>query len=192
LNCGTARRGAPLTSNVRRLVLIGQASCSLLLAASLSASAQGTSYSRPAVTTAADVEAITQVTVDFRSALSRKDVPALSSLLLNENILFTSPPPPSFAKKKREQGQLGFTGAEPGGFAGFSAFVASSTVQLQEKFYNIKITQDGHLAWVNFDFEFLAGEKVENYGVESWQLLKTADEQWKIMSVVWSSHGAPR
>ncbi len=173
-------------------MLVRQATCSLLLVASLSASAQATSYSRPPVTTAADVEAIMQVTVDFRSALNRKDVPALSSLLLNENILFTSPPPPSFARKKREQGQPRFTGAEPGGFAGFSSFVATSPVQLQEKFYNIKITQDGHLAWVNFDFEFLVGEKVENYGVESWQLLKTPDDQWKIMSVVWSSHGAPK
>ena len=173
-------------------MLIRKVTCLLLLLASLSASAQGTAYSRPPVTTAADVEAIMQVTVDFRSALSRKDVPALTALLLSENILFTSPPPPSFAKRKREQGQPRFTGAEPGGFAGFSAFVASSTVQLQAKFYNIKITQDGHLAWVSFDFEFLAGEKIENYGVESWQLLKTADEQWKILSVVWSSHGAPK
>ncbi len=78
-------------------MLTRQVACALLLVASLSASAQGAAYSRPPVTTAADVEAIMEVTVDFRSALSRKDVPALSALLLNENILFTSPPPPSFA-----------------------------------------------------------------------------------------------
>ena len=164
----------------------------LLLATALSATAQGTAYDRPPVSTSADVAAITQVTVDFRSALSRKDVPALSGLMLNPGILFASPPSPAFVKSRRERGSPEFNGAEPGGFASFASFVAGSPVALEEKFYNIKITQDGHLAWVIFDFEFLAEGKVENYGVESWQLLKTADEQWKIMSVVWSSHGAPK
>jgi len=91
-----------------------------------------------------------------------------------------------------ERGNTEFTGAESGGFAAFAAFVAGSSVPLEEKFHNIKVTQDGHLAWVMFDFEFLAAGKVENYGVESWQMIKTPDDQWKIMSVVWSSHGAPK
>jgi ketosteroid isomerase-like protein len=169
-----------------------RAACWLLLLVALSAGAQVPAYSRPRVTTSADVEAILQVTVDFRSALSRKDVSRLSNLLLDRGILFASPPSPGAARARRESGELRFTGAEPGGFASFSAFVSASPVSLEEKFYNIEITQDGHLAWVSFDFEFLAGGKVENHGVEAWQLLKTSDEQWKIMSVVWTSHGAPR
>jgi hypothetical protein len=32
---------------------------------------------------------------------------------------------------------------------------------------------------------------MQNYGIESWQLIKTADEKWKIISVFWSSHPAP-
>ncbi len=164
----------------------------LLLVAALPAMSQGEVYDRPPVSTAADLAAITQLTIDFRLALSRKDVAALSALLLNKDILFASPPSPSAIKARRERGRPEFTGGEPGGFAEFAAFVAASPVPLEERFYNVKVTQDGHLAWVSFDFEFLAAGRVENHGVEAWQLVKTSEQQWKIMSVVWSSRGAPK
>jgi F420-0:gamma-glutamyl ligase-like protein len=45
---------------------------------------------------------------------------------------------------------------------------------------------------VTFDFDFLENGKVENYGVEVWQMIKDADDTWKILSVVWSSNGSPR
>ena len=164
----------------------------LLSLAALPIGAQSTPYNRPRTSTAADLEAITQVTVAFRAALAKGDVPGLSSLLVDKGILFGSPPSPDAVRTRRARGNTEFTGAEPGGFAAFAAFVGGSSVPLEEKFYNIQVAQDGHLAWVVFDFEFLAAGKVENYGVESWQMLKTADDRWKIMSVVWSSHGAPK
>ena len=164
----------------------------VLLLVSVHARAQVAPYFRAPVSSAADLAAITQLTVDFRSALIRRDVVALTDLLLDKSILFASPPSPNFVRTRRERGQPGFTGAEAGGFADFAAFVAGSPVPIEERFYNIKVTQDGHLAWVSFDFEFLAAGKVENYGIEAWQLLKTVDDRWKIMSVVWSSHGAPK
>ena len=43
-----------------------------------------------------------------------------------------------------------------------------------------------------FDFEFLQDSKVARYGVEAWQVLKTAGDKWKILSIVWSSHDAPK
>ena len=143
-------------------------------------------------TTPEDVQAIRQVTVDFRAALALKDVARLAALLLDPHVLFASPPGPGAARVRREKGNTDFTGTEPGGFAAFAAFVAGSTTTLEEKFHNIRITQDGHLAWVMFDFEFLADGKVENHGIEAWQLTKTADDRWKIVSVLWSSHGAPK
>jgi len=173
-------------------VLLRAIACGLLLLAALPIGAQSMPSDRPRTTSAADLEAITQVTVAFRAALAKGDVSGLSSLLVDKGILFASPPSPSVVKTRRERGNTEFTGAESGGFAAFAAFVAGSSVPLEEKFHNIKVTQDGHLAWVMFDFEFLAAGKVENYGVESWQMIKTPDDQWKIMSVVWSSHGAPK
>ena len=74
----------------------------------------------------------------------------------------------------------------------FMRFVASSKVPIEERFFNIKVLLDGHLAWVTFDFDFLEDGKVENHGVEVWQMIKDAAGAWKILSVVWSSRGSPR
>lgn len=139
-----------------------------------------------------DTQAIEKVTVDFRAALISKDAAKLSSLLLNSKILFTSPLPPAAIRKRRGEGNLHADGLAEIGAADFLHFVANSKTAIEERFYNIRITQDRHLAWVMFDFEFLEDGKVENYGVETWQMIKMADESWKIISVVWSSHGAPK
>ncbi len=143
-------------------------------------------------TSADDTAAITQVTKDFQSAIIAKNPRQLSALLLNSNILFTSPIGPSGVARAQEKVDANFDGVRSGGAIEFLQFIATAKEPIEEKFYNIKITQDGHVAWVMFDFEFLAGGKVENYGVETWQLIRTVDGKWKIFSVVWSSHGAPK
>jgi hypothetical protein len=35
-------------------------------------------------------------------------------------------------------------------------------------------------------------EPADQRGVEAWQVLKTAGDEWKILSIVWSSNGAPK
>ena len=154
--------------------------------------AQAPPYIGKRVTIPADVQAIEKVTVDFRTALSTKDGKLLSSLLVNDRILFTSPRSPAGVRKQRQDSDVHADGIAAGGAQDFIRFVATSRVPIEERFYNIRIVQDGHLAWVIFDFDFLEDGKVENHGVEVWQMLKTADETWKILSVVWSSNGAPR
>ena len=139
-----------------------------------------------------DMSAIMQLTKDFRSALTEKNTKKLSTLMLNSNILFSSPPPPDAVKKINDTQDTNFDGVVSGGYLPFAQYVRSTKDSIEERFYNIKITQDGHLGWVMFDFEFVEDTKVENYGVETWQVLKTVSGQWKIMSIVWSSHGAPK
>lgn len=156
------------------------------------AQAQSTDHIGRYESTLSDKAAILQVTQDFRDALVGKDGKKLSALLLSPQILFSSPPSPSYVKKRQADGDSAFNGIDPKSAAGFIEFVATSKLPIEEKFYNIKVTQDGHLAWVSFDFEFLENSKIENTGLEAWQLLKTVDGSWKIFSVVWSSHGAPK
>lgn len=139
-----------------------------------------------------DIAAITRVTQDFRTALSSKNAKLLSSLVLNGNILFDSPASPTRIKNVNDKLDVNFDGVQSGGYYGFAKFITESKLPVEEKFYNLKITQDGHVAWVMFDFEFVEDNKIENYGVETWQMLKNADGKWKILSVVWSSHGAPK
>jgi hypothetical protein len=142
--------------------------------------------------TEADRQAILQVTADFRDALSRSDAKRLSGLLLHTGILFSTPASPARVRALRAERNVHADGVGQAGAVDFLNFVATAKVPIEERFHNIRITQDGHLAWVMFDFEFLEAGKVENHGLEVWQMLKTADDRWKILSVVWSSHGAPR
>lgn len=143
------------------------------------------------VTTSEDIAAITKVTTDFQQALIKKDTKELSALMFNSNILFVTPAGEANLKRVRAEKDANFDGLPVNGFTRFVKFVEQSTKPIEEKFYNIKITQDGHVAWVMFDFEFLEDSKVGNYGVETWQMYKI-DGSWKILSVVWSSHGAPK
>ena len=137
-----------------------------------------------------DLKAITKVTDDFQEALIKKDIKLLSSLMYNSNILFSAPADDGFVKQMREKTDVNFDGvAGKDGYGNFAKFIATSKQPVQEKFYNIKITQDRHVAWVIFDYEFLIDNKTQNVGVESWQMYKT-DGKWKIFSVVWSMHGA--
>ena len=54
-----------------------------------------------------------------------------------------------------------------------------------EKFYNIRIHEDGSIAMVVFDYSFWKNGKKENWGQESWGLIKT-EGRWKITSVIFS------
>jgi ketosteroid isomerase-like protein len=150
----------------------------------------GAAFAAPpkAVSTPEDVAAITAVTEQFQAALKAKDVKALSSLLLNSNIMWASPMTDKRVQQVRAETDPNADGVLPaGGYAGFAQFVKTAKLPIEERFYNVKITQDADLAWVMFDYEFLGDGKVENYGVETWQMVKRGG-QWKIFSVVWSTH----
>lgn len=55
----------------------------------------------------------------------------------------------------------------------------------EEKFYHVQIMQDGNIATASFDYSFWKNGKKENWGQESWALIKVAGE-WKITGVIFS------
>ena len=55
----------------------------------------------------------------------------------------------------------------------------------EEKFYNVRIVEDGAVGVVSFDYSYYENGKKINWGQESWSLIKTSG-QWKIVSVVFS------
>ncbi len=55
----------------------------------------------------------------------------------------------------------------------------------EEKFYNVKIIEDGFIASVTFDYSFWKKGKKINWGKESWGMIKTQG-QWKITGVIFS------
>ncbi|MEY4729564.1 MAG: hypothetical protein RL020_722 [Pseudomonadota bacterium] len=143
-------------------------------------------YTSKRISNPEDIQAIKQVIEDFRLAIINKDGKKLSTLVLNSRILFTSPGDQKAVEKIREK-DINFDGVGIGGFYNFSNFISTAPDKIEEKFYNVDITQDGILAWVMFDYEFYENDKVSNYGVEHWQMRKI-DGKWKIFSVIWSQY----
>jgi ketosteroid isomerase-like protein len=146
------------------------------------------SYIGRHTTTPEDQRAITQVVADFQRALKTKDVRLLASLMLNADIPFSSPASPQGIKKIREVIDPNANGLRAGGFHDFARFIHESKVPLEERFYNVRITQDKHVAWVMFDYEFVEDGKAGNYGIETWQMMQDAEGKWKIASVWWTTN----
>lgn len=135
-----------------------------------------------------DQREIRQVVADFQAALKSKNIHQLSSLMLHSDIEFVSPPSPENLMKIRAEVDPHANGLRAGGFRDFARFIRESKVPVEERFHNLKITQDKHVAWVMFDYEFVEDGKVWNYGIESWQMLKNVDGKWKIANVWWSTN----
>ena len=144
------------------------------------------------VTTANDTQSINKVIDDFQAAIRTKDRKLLSTLVLNSNIPFDSPLNPEDIAYVRDKHDVTFDGLRAGGYGEFARFIGSEKEAIEEKFYNVKITQDGNVAWVMFDYEFVKAGKTQNYGVETWQMIKAADSKWKIASVMWTMNRPPK
>ena len=112
-------------------------------------------------------------------------------MVISNSILFSSPLPPEAIKLTREKKDVNFNGMTPNGYEDFARSIQTSKNANEEKFYNLKVTQDGNVAWVQFDYEFVSNKKTYNYGIEVWQMFKSMDESWKIFSVVWSMNFLP-
>ena len=138
-----------------------------------------------------DRRAIEQVVADFQKALKTKDMLLLHSLMLTGDIPFSSPASPEAVRNIREKFDPTANGLRAGGFYSFANFIREAKVPVEERFYNIKITQDKHVAWVMFDYEFVADGKVSNYGIETWQMMQNLEGKWKIASVWWSTNLMP-
>jgi len=160
----------------------------LALSLSLSAVADTPAYIGQHISSPADIAAINQVIETFRVAIIKKDPRTMNSLMLDTHVLFNAAPPPDMIRINREKYDINFDGVLPGELQGFNQYLSNEKQSVEEKFYNIKITQDANTAWVTFDYEFQVAGKTTNYGIETWQLIQNADAQWKIISVVWSVH----
>lgn len=58
--------------------------------------------------------------------------------------------------------------------------------EIEEKFYNIQIIENGYIATVMFDYSFWEKNTKSNWGKESWAIIKTKGK-WKICSVIFST-----
>ena len=134
-----------------------------------------------------DTVAIKSVIEKFKQAIRQKDGPALNELFLYDDIFFQSAPSQIELDRTRAEKDPNFLKQPPTGRAQrFVKFISENSHELEERFYNVQITQDKELALVTFDFDFRVDGAVTNYGIEVWQMFKIGKD-WRIATVVWSS-----
>jgi len=176
---------------MRRIVTGLALASALLFSGSLVAADNPPAYIGKHTSTERDTAAINKVIEDFGTAIKTRDSRLLSTLVLHSNILFDAPRDPEGIAMLRNKVDVNFDGIRAGGYSDFARFIGTTKDQVEEKFYNVKITQDKNVAWVMFDYEFVVNSKTQNYGVETWQMMKVADDKWKIVSVVWTINPPP-
>jgi hypothetical protein len=80
--------------------------------------------------------------------------------------------------------------AEGGTPRKFIESIARAPEARTETFENVRIDTDGEMAQVLFDYSFMVGNYRNNWGKESWQLVRT-ENGWKIAAVIWSAEENP-
>jgi ketosteroid isomerase-like protein len=127
------------------------------------------------------VAELEQVIADFSDAIIKKDEAKFTNLFYSKTIPWlgvnTKIPKGDTPSK---DGLLYAT------HLGFIGWIASSTDQMEEKFWDIDIKTDGEIASIYFKYSFHINDYKANWGDEAWDLIKTADG-WKIVSVLFSA-----
>ena len=63
--------------------------------------------------------------------------------------------------------------------------IVRSESSSEETFSDLRIDSDGDMATVAFDYRFLSGGRLTNWGRESWLMVRT-EAGWRIASVAYS------
>ncbi|WP_409269613.1 YybH family protein [Massilia sp. BHUDP2] len=72
----------------------------------------------------------------------------------------------------------------------FIESIARAPEARTETFDNVRIDTDGEMAQVLFDYSLMVGDYRNNWGKESWQMVRT-ENGWKIAAVIWSAEENP-
>lgn len=137
---------------------------------------------------------IEQIVESFRLAIINKDPSSFMNLFLREDISWTT----VYTDGSVERYNAGLTDAknppaqkvQAGHARKFIESVSRNKDARSETISNVRIDTDGEIAHVWFDYVFMVGDHKNNWGKESWQLVRT-ESGWKIASVVWSAEENP-
>lgn len=159
----------------------------LALASSVAAAAPAADLKAPAPAegSVADRSAINAVVDAFRLAIIKRDGRALSELVVDPLIPFSSIDGQEAVERRRTYNAK-YNGFDTPGFPAFARFVSESKVPVEERFKDVDVRIDGPMGLVTFEFEFVENGKLANSGLEHW-VMRKIDGKWKIMSVNWTS-----
>jgi len=161
------------------------------LASSLLFSFQPPAWAQAPATDRQQIEGIVET---FRTSIINKDQDSFMKLFLHENVtwsgvttdaslehLYATRPDPKLPRPRK------YFNGNP---RTFIEGIAKSRNRKEETFENVRIDSDGEVAQVWFDYSFIDDGKKQNWGKESWQMVRT-ESGWKIAAVVWSMEFGP-
>lgn len=143
---------------------------------------------------AAHRQQIEGVVEAYRKAIAAKDSAAFMGLFLREDITWTgvytdASVARQMARRSDPQAPLPHKVSNDSPRKFIDSIVKSKEAK-SETFSNVRIDTDGDIAHVWFDYVFMTGGYRNNWGKESWQLVRT-EQGWKIAAVTWSSEANP-
>ena len=144
----------------------------------------------PLFASADDTEQLNKIVKDFGSAIEAKDKERFLQLVIEEGVSWVGVSSKSEYKKQTKVEKNQNKDYLPSKIfqstpEKFIDWVLTKKEIIREEFKNIKITTDGEVAAVYFDYEFYFDKERQNWGSESWLLVKT-EFGWKIQAVNFS------
>ena len=143
---------------------------------------------------AADKQQIEAIVETFRMAIINKDPDNFMKLFLHEDITWSG------VMTDGSLDRINATIKDPGAPRPQKYFnskprkfierIAKDPARLEETFDIVRIDSDGDVGQIWFDYAFVENGHKNNWGKESWQMVRTATG-WKIAAVIWSMEDNP-
>lgn len=120
----------------------------------------------------------------FQKAIAEKDSNSFKSLFFHDNVAFTgimSEATENSIKKNYPE----FEGVAVSESSRFIREICMSQKAQREAFYNVRMTSDGNIGHISFDYGYYSAEKLAQWGHEMWLLVREG-EKWLITDVTYS------
>ena len=129
---------------------------------------------------------LNELIVEFEQSIVEKDSTRFMQIFFDDQVPFVgimSEETEMSIKKDYPD----FEGIAVSNCKNFITDICKASKKQVEKFYDIKIDTDGSIGSVSFDYSFISGTKMIQWGNEKWNLVKTNNE-WLITDVIYSIH----
>lgn len=142
--------------------------------------------SHRAQSSTSDSTALLQLAESFQAAIASKDSNAFQAMFFSPSVSFTG-----IMSEKTEwsikKDYAEFQGVSVSNPAKFIRDICLSPKKQREEFFNLRISSDGAIASIHFDYGFYADAELLQWGHEKWNLAKAGSE-WLITDVIYSVH----
>lgn len=163
----------------------------ILLGIALFFAAQDAAFAQNPADSRQKIDALIET---FRQAIINKDTAGFMRLFLREDItwtgVYTDGSVDRYNATLKDSKEARSPKVQNSSPRKFIESIARAPEVRSETFSNVRIDTDGEIAQVWFDYSFMVGDYKNNWGKESWQLVRT-EAGWKIAAVVWSAEENP-